>query len=253
MTTADGSARRTAAALIIGNEVLTGKVQEANVAVLGQTLFALGVELRRVVICPDEIEGIAADLNGLRASHDLVFTSGGVGPTHDDITIDAVAHAFGRRVVRSAEIERLIRGYHEPKGNEVTEAHLRMANVVEGARLVRTAEVLWPTLALENVYVLPGVPEVFRLKLEVLKDELARGEGFVSHAVYTQCDEGAIAKLLADVAEAHPGVTIGSYLKWRSEDYRTKITFDGPDEAAVMAAADEFVAGIGADELVRRG
>ncbi|MEM9067510.1 MAG: competence/damage-inducible protein A [Myxococcota bacterium] len=241
--------QRTAAALIIGNEVLTGKVQEANVAHLAKALFSLGIELRRVIVCPDEIPVIAEDLNALRAAHDLVFTSGGVGPTHDDVTVEAVAHAFGREVIRSAEIERLLRRYHEGKGQTVTEAHLRLANVVEGARLLRNAEVVWPTLVLENVFVLPGVPEIFRLKLTSLRSELERGDGFISAAVFTGCDEGSIARALEDLAYAHPKVTIGSYLKWpgsnvvpAEQEYRVKVTFDGLEENDVRAAADAFVA-----------
>lgn len=236
---------RSAAALVIGNEILTGKVAEANVAHLARMLFGLGIELKRVVVCSDDIEIIAADVNALRASHDLVFTSGGVGPTHDDVTIDAIAHAFGRRVARSAEVERLIREYHAQRDLPVTDAHLRLANIVEGARLVRNATVAWPTIVVDNVYVLPGVPEIFQLKLAQLRDELATDEAFVGVAVYTRCDEGDIAQLLHDLAHAHPAVTIGSYLKWRSEDYRVKITFDGRSDDDVRKAADAFIAAIG--------
>ena len=243
---------RTAAALVIGNEILTGKVEEANVPRLARLLFGLGIELQRVVVCPDVIETIAADVNALRSAHDFLFTSGGVGPTHDDVTVDAIAHAFGRRVVRSAEVEKLIREYHAQRGMPVTEAHLRLANVIEGARLVRNATVAWPTIVMENVYVLPGVPEIFELKLAQLRDELATDEAFVGVAVYTRCDEGDIAALLHDLAHAHPRVTIGSYLKWRSEDYRVKITFDGREAADVHAAAHAFIEAIGAAMLVRR-
>lgn len=242
---------RTAAALIVGNEVLTGKVEEANVAVLARMLFEIGVSLRRVVVVPDEIETIADEVNLLRASHDLVFTSGGVGPTHDDITIDAVAHALGRRVVRSAEVEKMVREHHGKKGLPVSDAALRLANVVEGARLLRNAEVWWPTLVVENVYVLPGVPEIFRVKLKVLRDELARGDSFVSRAVYTWCDESSIAELLYQLAADHPRVLIGSYLKWRGEDYHTKVTFDGTDERAVGEALAAFVEAVKPSDLVR--
>ncbi len=245
---------KTAAALIIGNEVLTGKVQEANVAHLARMLFDLGVTLRRVVVCPDEVDVIAEDLNALRRAHDWVFTSGGIGPTHDDVTVKAVAEAFGRPVVRSAELEALLRHHLERKGREVTEADLRMADVVQGARLIRRADVVWPTLVLDNVYVLPGVPEIFRLKLEALRDDLGMGrtKGFVGMAVYTRCEESSIAHVLERLAAAYPRVTIGSYLKWRGEDYRVKVTFDGRDADEVAAAADAFVAAIPASDFVRR-
>jgi len=244
------SVERQAAMLVIGNEVLTGKVEEKNVAVLARTLFGLGIALRRVVICVDETDVIARDLNDLRGTHDLVFTSGGVGPTHDDVTVSGVATAFGRAVVRSQEIERLVRRYHEAKGEPVTGAHLRMADVVEGCRLVREAALPWPTLVIDNVYVLPGVPQIFERKLAVLKDELDRGDTFTSEAVYTRLDEGSIAETLYDLTHAFPGVLIGSYLAFREVAYRVKVTFDGRDPQRVHAAADALRAALPAESLV---
>src|SRR5690606_18667646 len=144
---------RTAAALIIGNEILTGKVREANVQRLAHELFRLGIAFRRVIVCPDDVDTIARDLRELREAHDLVFTSGGVGPTHDDLTLPAVARSFDRPLVRSPIIEGLIRGYW---GERATEGHLRMADVPEGAELLSTGDVPWPVVCVENVFVLPG-------------------------------------------------------------------------------------------------
>ncbi|MFW6067407.1 MAG: competence/damage-inducible protein A [Myxococcota bacterium] len=239
---------KTAAALIIGNEILTGKIQEENVAFLARELFGLGVVLRRVVVCPDEMDVIVRDLDALRAEHDVVITSGGVGPTHDDITIDAVARAFGRSVVRSAEVESLIRGHY---GDRVTAGHLRMANMPEGAQLIRNAELPWPTIHIGNVYVLPGVPAIFRRKFEAIRPHL-RGEiPFVSRAVYTLCDEGEVAALLQRLAVEHPEVTIGSYPRFRDPEYRVKITFDARDATAVQAAADALVDALDPEKVVR--
>jgi len=243
---------RTAAALIIGNEILTGKVEEANVGFLARELFELGIALRRVIVCPDERDVIVDDLNALRAAHDYVFTSGGVGPTHDDITIASVAHAFGREVVRSAEVERLIREWHREKDRPITDDHLRMADSVEGARLVRGGDVAWPTIVVENVYVMPGVPEVFRLKFTALRAELDQGKRFHNHTVYTHCDEGQIAALLTSLTKAHPRVVIGSYLAWRDPEYKTRITFDAESEADAKAAADALIAGLDDDQVVKR-
>lgn len=239
---------KTAAALIIGNEILTGKVQEENVAFLARELFGLGVVLRRVIVCPDEMDDIVADLNELRRRHDLVVTSGGVGPTHDDITIDAVARAFGRDVVRSAEVEALIRHHY---GDRVTAGHLRMANMPEGAQLVRSPELPWPTIHLENVYVLPGVPAIFRRKFDAIRPRLGGEIPFVSRAVYTLCDEGEVAALLQRLTVEHPEVAIGSYPRFRDPEYRVKITFDGRDPAVVDAAADAFVTALDPAKLVR--
>ena len=240
---------RTAAALIIGNEILSGKIADTNTTLLAQALFDLGIELRRVVVCPDEIETIGNDLTELRAGHDLVFTSGGVGPTHDDVTIDGVAASFGRPVVRSVAVEKMIRHYY---GDRTTDAHLRMANMPEGAEMIRSSEAPWPTVVIENVFVLPGVPEIFELKLADLHKRLDEGYKFHSQAVYTLCDEGEIANLLERIAEAFPGVMVGSYVKWRAEDYRTKLTFDGTDPDTVAKAADMLVAELDAKLFVRR-
>ncbi len=239
---------RTAAALIIGNEILTGKVREANVQFLARELFRLGISLRRVIVCPDDVEVIAADLDALRRSHDLVFTSGGVGPTHDDVTLPAVARAFARPLVRSGVIEELIRGHW---GERVTDGHLRMADVPEGAELHATDDVPWPVICIENVCVLPGVPEIFEIKLMMLRERIGSDVPFVSRALYTMCDEGEIAALLEGVARAHPGVEIGSYPRWRDPTYRVKLTFDGRDAAAVDAALEECRAALPQGAVVR--
>jgi molybdenum cofactor synthesis domain-containing protein len=239
---------RTAAALIIGNELLTGKVQDQNLHFLARELFALGVSLRRVIVCPDEMDTIVADLDALRRTHDYVFTSGGIGPTHDDITVEAVARTFGRQVGRSPEVETMIRKFY---GDRVTEAHLRLADVPEGAQLIRNASVPWPTVLIENVYVMPGVPEIFQLKFAVLRESLATDQPFVSDAVYTQCDEGELAALLQRLTREHPDVTIGSYPRWRDPDYRVKLTFDGTDPEAVHRATDALVESLPADKVVR--
>ena len=240
---------RTAAALIIGNEILSGKIADTNTTLLARALFDLGIELRRVLVCPDEISTISKDLSDLRASHDLVFTSGGVGPTHDDVTIDGVAASFGRPVVRSVAVEKMIRQYH---GDRTTEAHLRMANMPQGAEMIRSSDAPWPTVVIENVFVLPGVPEIFELKLADLHKRLDEGYEFHSQAVYTLCDEGEIASLLERIAEAFPGVMVGSYVKWQAEDYRTKLTFDGIDPNAIAKAADMLVHQLDANLFVRR-
>jgi molybdopterin-biosynthesis enzyme MoeA-like protein len=178
----------------------------------------------------------------------VVFTSGGVGPTHDDVTLPAVAKAFDRTLVRAPEIEQLIRGYH---GERTTEDHLRMADVPEGARLIASLDVPWPTVAIENVYVMPGVPEIFRMKFGALRSELSGGRSFVTGAVYTQCDEGEIAAQLAAVAARYPDTFVGSYPRFRGSEYKLKLTVDGEDELRVKAALADITAFIPRDKLVR--
>jgi len=239
----------TAAALIIGNEILTGKVVEQNVHVMAKELFELGVELRRIVVCPDEVPVIVRDLRELASTHDVVITSGGVGPTHDDVTIKAVAAAFDVAVVRAPAYETLLRTHY---GERVTDMHLRMADVPDGCRLISSAETSWPTVAMNNVYVFPGVPQIFKHKFPVMREQLKHAARFFSRAIYVRLDEPALAPLLDRLAAGHPHVSIGSYLYWGDDsDYRTKLTIDSRDQAAVELCFSEMVAGIPNDKLVR--
>ncbi len=231
----------TAAALVIGNELLSGKVQDANVFELATSLRSLGILLRRVVMVPDELASIANEVLELSRAHDVVFTSGGVGPTHDDVTIAAVAHAFGVGVVRCPAIESILRAHY---GDRCNESHLRMALVPDGAELATSKDAAWPAVIVKNVWLLPGVPEVFRMKLPLVRERLAGGRPFISHAVYTRMDEGDLKPLLDRVVSEHPSVEVGSYPKWSDPAYKTKITFDGLDEAQVMEAVRAFVASL---------
>jgi len=237
-----------AAFLVIGNEILTGKVVEENVPFLARELFGLGITLARIVVCADDPAVIAADIRALRAAHDIVFTSGGVGPTHDDVTIPAVARAFDRSLVRDPVLEQRIR---EHFGTRTTEGHLRMAEMPEGGELVQSEKMSWPVLRVENVWVLPGVPQIFRMKFELMRDRLTHGEPFLSRAIYTRCDEGEIAALLADVEARFSGVAIGSYPRLSDPEYSVKITVDGRDGALVDGAVDALVKALPPDRIVR--
>lgn len=228
----------TAAALVIGNELLSGKIHDQNVVVLARALRRAGVQLRRVVMVLDDIDTIASEVASLSASHGTVFTSGGVGPTHDDVTIAAVARAFGSEVVRSPEIEAMLRAYY---GDRITAGHLAMARVPEGARLSRAAGEVWPAIIKENVWVLPGVPQIFAMKMALVAEELGTGRGWISLAVCTTLDEGNLKDHLDRVVESHPHVDIGSYPTFADPRYRTKLTFDGLDEPAVTRARDALL------------
>jgi molybdenum cofactor synthesis domain-containing protein len=238
-------ATESAAMLVVGNEILSGKVEEANLKPLARSLFSLGITLRRVVVVADDVESIAREVRELSDVHDWVFTSGGVGPTHDDVTVEAVAKAFGVPVVSSPVMEAMLRAHYKER---CTEGHLRMALVPEGASLEATAEITWPTIRLRNTWLLPGIPEVFRMKLTVVAAALERESAgrkrvpLVSLAVYTKMDEGILKPLLDQVVAAFPDVAVGSYPKWLDPAYKTKLTFDGRDEARVLAARDAFVA-----------
>jgi len=228
----------TAAALVVGNELLSGKVQDENVFALAKTLRVLGVKLARVVMILDDVEVIASEVRELARQHDVVFTSGGVGPTHDDVTIEGVARAFGLPVVRNERMEGMLRAHYRER---CTEGHLRMALVPEGAELATNDEVTWPAVIVRNVWMLPGIPEIFRKKLTLLRERLRGGVPFVSRAVYTKMDEGDLKPLLDRIVATHPKVEVGSYPKWSDPSYRTKLTFDGLDAPAVESAVRAFV------------
>lgn len=238
---------RTAAALVIGNELLSGKIQDQNIVVLAKTLRAAGVKLCRVVMVLDDLETISAEVRALSSTYDTVFTSGGVGPTHDDVTIAAVAHAFGVAVVGSPEIEATLRGYY---GDRITEGHLAMAKVPDGSRLSRRPGGVWPAIIKENVWILPGVPQIFAMKMERVRDELQTGTSWTSLAVNTTLDEGDLKEHLDRVVVAHPDVDVGSYPTFGDARYRTRLTFDGLDAAVVKEARDAFVAGLAKETIV---
>jgi molybdenum cofactor synthesis domain-containing protein len=234
--------------LVIGNEILSGKVAEANLGVLARSLRRLGVALLRVVMVLDDVETIAHEVRALSAAHDWLFTSGGVGPTHDDVTIEGVAKAFGVAVVTSHEMKAMLEAHYKDR---LTAGHLRMALIPEGATLEATEEIRWPTIRIRNTWVMPGVPEVFQMKIPVLEARVGRSTPFVSHAVYTRMDEGDLKPLLDAVVAAFPAVEVGSYPKWSDPSYRTKLTFDGLDAPLVLRARDAFLASLPPGEPLR--
>jgi molybdenum cofactor synthesis domain-containing protein len=239
---------RTAAALIIGNEILSGKIQDQNLAALASTLRALGIELGHASIVGDSIDDVVKEARELSSRYDVVFSSGGVGPTHDDVTIDALAAAFGRRVVVDEAVAALI---HQAYGEKCSEAHLRMARVPEGARLVSTEDVAWPTVVVENVWVLPGVPEIFRMKLDVVREHLSGPVRFESRAAYVQMDESDLKPLLDAIVKSHPTVAVGSYPKWLDASYKTKVTLDAVDSEELTRAYGHLLSLLPAGEPQR--
>ena len=239
--------QKTAAIVVIGNEILTGKSEDKNASFLITEMYSLGVALRRIVIIPDEVDSIASAVRECAQQFDYVFTSGGVGPTHDDVTIEGVARAFGREVVRHAELEAMLRSYF---GDGINAARLRMADTPDGSELIRDEAMRWPILSIKNVYVLPGVPELFRKKFEAIRERF-RAEPFHAHTIYTREDEFDIARRLDQVAAKHPDVEIGSYPTFTREDYRVKITIESKQQGAVERARDELLELLDRDSLAR--
>jgi molybdenum cofactor synthesis domain-containing protein len=231
-------AQQTAAALIVGNELLSGKVQDENLVALAKTLRELGIRLDRAVVVADDATIIAREVRELARAHTFVFTSGGVGPTHDDVTIEGVARAFDVAVVRNVRMEAMLRAHYRDRCNE---GHLRMALVPEGAELASNAEVTWPMIVVRNVWLMPGIPEVFRMKLALVRERLGGGAPFIGRSVYTNMDEADLKPLLDQIVASYSKVEVGSYPKWSHPSYRTKLTFDGVDAAAVDLALEAFL------------
>ncbi|HKF57266.1 MAG TPA: molybdopterin-binding protein [Blastocatellia bacterium] len=240
-------AKRTGAIVVIGNEILTGKSQDQNATFLITELYRLGVALRRVIVIADDVGEIATAVRDCSEKFDYVFTSGGIGPTHDDVTIEGVARAFGRKVTRHSELESLIQKYF---GQDVDDARLRMADAPEHAALVYAEGLRWPVLLVENVYILPGVPELFRSKFEALRERF-RTEPFHSYVIYTMEDEFDIAARLNQIAADYPTVDIGSYPNFTRSDYRVKITLESKDSEAVERARAALVGLMDPSSLVR--
>jgi molybdenum cofactor synthesis domain-containing protein len=201
----------TAALLVIGDEILSGRTQDKNVAQVALWLNDQGVRLAEVRIVPDIIERIADAVNELRAGHDYLFTTGGIGPTHDDITVDAMAAAFGVGVVLHPEARAILENYYRDRPGGLTEARLRMARVPEGAELIRNPYSGAPGIRMDNVYILAGVPSIAASMLEGLTGKLEGGRPVVSVTVGARAAESDVADLLRETEAANPGVAIGSY------------------------------------------
>ena len=200
----------TAALLVIGDEILSGRTQDKNVGQVAVWLNGQGIRLVEVRIVPDDQTRIADAVNALRSAHDYLFTTGGIGPTHDDITVDSIAAAFGVPVIVHPEARRILEAYYASRGG-VTDARLRMARVPEGAELIPNGFSGAPGVRMGNVYILAGVPSIAANMLEALDGRLEGGRPMISLTVGAYVAESEVADLLREAEAAHPGVAIGSY------------------------------------------
>jgi molybdenum cofactor synthesis domain-containing protein len=209
----------TAALLVIGDEILSGRTQDKNVGQVALWLNEQGIRLAEVRIVPDDIARIAEAVNALRAAHDYLFTTGGIGPTHDDITVDAMAAAFGVPVVVHPEARRILEDYYRDRPGGLTDARLRMARVPEGAELIANATSGAPGLRIGNVHILAGVPYIAAAMLDALTGKLEGGRPVVSVTIGARAPESDVADLLRETEAAHPGVSIGSYPFFKDGGY----------------------------------
>jgi molybdenum cofactor synthesis domain-containing protein len=221
-----------AGAVVIGNEILSGKVVDTNSPFLASELRALGVTLQRITTSPDELPIIAKEVRFHHDTYDLVFTSGGVGPTHDDVTMEGIAMALDRKVIVHPDIADRLKSFY---GDKINAARLKMAEVPEGAELLADMSLNFPTIKVENIYILPGIPEIFRSKFESLKPRFS-ADPYCLKVVYTRVGEGAIAEYLNDTMRVFPELLLGSYPKINHPDYMVKVTLESKDAGYVGRA-----------------
>ncbi len=238
---------KTAGIVIIGNEVLSGKTQDTNSHYLARELRALGVELRRVLVIPDEVELIGREIAAFSREFDFVFTTGGVGPTHDDVTMAGIAHGFGVKVIHHPELERRLRERH---GQNINEARLRMAEVPEGADLVGEGSLYAPVAKLKNVYIFPGIPKVLQDRFEAIKERFREAPYFLK-VVFSKEGEGVIASILNDLLASFPDLLLGSYPVLDNPDYRVKLTLESKDANYLDRAFQKLLGALPKGSILR--
>jgi molybdenum cofactor synthesis domain-containing protein len=230
----------TAALVVIGDEILSGRTQDKNVAQIALWLNEQGIRLAEVRIVPDDSAAIGEAVNALRVKHDYLFTTGGIGPTHDDITIDAIAAALSVPVVVHPEARAILEDYYRGRPGGLTDARLRMARVPEGAELIANPNSGAPGVKLGNIFIMAGVPQITASMLAGLTGMLAGGRPMVSVTVGARVAESEVADLLRETEAAHPGVAIGSYPFVRDGGFGANFVVRSEDGALARATASEL-------------
>ncbi len=226
--------------LVIGNEILSGKVVDANSPYLCERLRELGVDVDRIVTIPDDVATIASEVKAMSERYDFVFTSGGIGPTHDDLTIEGVAAAFGRSVEIDKTLEEKVR---LALGDDLTASQLKMAKVPAGAALIDAGDRWFPLVVVDNVYIFPGIPEGLRRKFESACDRFS-GVPFVLKRVYVKRSESEIVDILNALLAEFPDLVLGSYPKIRETSYQVLLTLESRDEDYVQRALTRLLASL---------
>jgi molybdenum cofactor synthesis domain-containing protein len=237
----DESRQWTAALAVIGDEILSGRTQDKNVAQVATWLNGQGIRLAEVRIVPDITERIVEAVNALRATHDYLLTTGGIGPTHDDITVDAIAAAFGVPVVVHPQARAILEDYYRGRPGGLNNARLRMARVPEGAELIPNPSSGAPGVKIDNVYILAGVPHIAASMLEALTGTLEGGRPMVSVVVGARAPESEVAELLRETEESHPGVAIGSYPFFKDGHYGANFVVRSEDSELAERCASDLI------------
>jgi molybdenum cofactor synthesis domain-containing protein len=232
----------TACVLIIGNEILSGRTQDVNLNYLAKGLNAAGIRLVEARVIPDLPDVIVATVNDVRAKFRYVFTTGGIGPTHDDITSECVARAFGVPLVLHPEARRILEAHYRERGLEFNAARQRMAQVPEGAELIFNPISRAPGFRIGNVFVMAGVPQVMQAMFESLVGTLEGGRPVLSRTISCGLAEGALAAGLGAIQSRYPDVDIGSYPWYRRGAYGVSLALRSPEASRLAAAGDEVAA-----------
>ncbi len=223
---------KSAAIVIIGDEILSGQIEDCNSFYFTSELRELGVNVRYMAVIPDDVDDIAETVRQAASKYDFVFTSGGIGPTHDDVTIDGIAKAFGVNVKRDPGLEKMI---HENFDDRSAEAALKMSEIPEGAFLINENGLKFPLIEFRNVFIFPGIPEYLKVKFEAIKERF-RDEPFHVRKIYLKMHESDIAPLLEDALVKYSGVKIGSYPMIEKDGYSIKIVIESKDRDATDSA-----------------
>lgn len=226
----------TAALIVIGDEILSGRTQDKNIAQIAAWLNVQGIRLREVRVVADDMDSIGAAVNALRVAHDYVFTTGGIGPTHDDITVDAIAAALGRDVIVHPEAREILQDYYETRGG-LTEARLRMARAPQGASLIPNRYSGAPGIRVENLFIMAGVPHITAGMLDALTGTLEGGAPVLSRQIGCWVAESEVADLLGKTEKAHEGCQIGSYPFFRDGRSGANFVIRSTDQTVLDACA----------------
>lgn len=229
----------TAAFIIIGDEILSGRTKDANLGFIADELVEAGIRLKEVRVISDDEDEIVDTVRALSAKYDYVFTSGGIGPTHDDITCDSVAKAFDRGVSHHPEAVKRMRAHAGDVGVDLNEARMRMARTPDGADLILNPVSAAPGFIVENVHVMAGVPRIFQAMVKELLPTLKGGDKIHSIAVSSNLGEGRVATGLGEIQARYPAIAIGSYPYFRAGNYGTTLVLRGTEMAVLEAAAEE--------------
>jgi len=238
---------KTAGIIIIGDEILSGKVQDLNSLFMAQELRQHGINLRRISVIPDDVQEIAKEVKEFSERFDYVFTAGGIGPTHDDVTIEGIAKAFGVRLILNDSIKKFL---NKRYGKHLTPEQLKVAEVPNGAELIKDDTIAFPLLLFRNIYILPGIPEYLEKKFFVI-EKLFNEPPFLLKKIYIKEYEPEIAPLLNQIVRRHKNVKIGSYPVVGNKDYYLMVTLESMNEKNLNLALKDLIEKIPKKKVIK--